>query len=165
MTTPTVDVQAEASVRGILEAVYDDKIVISLPHTEYRLHVVPTVTSAAITTPVGKRIKGTIHARALRIFKAAGGGQFIEPLDGAPRIVAGRVVQIDTANRRIIVDMAAPVWMSLAEDNELSDEERRAVLDRDVTALYRLGVHGLILRPFTILHQMPEPDYLEAIRR
>lgn len=48
---------------------------------------------------------------------------------------------------------------------DLGDEERQAVLTRDVTTLYRLGVHGLILRPFTILHQMPEPDYLEAIRR
>ncbi len=47
---------------------------------------------------------------------------------------------------------------------ELSDEERRAVLEQDVGALYRLGAHGLILRPFTILQQMPEPDYLAAIR-
>jgi hypothetical protein len=54
---------------------------------------------------------------------------------------------------------------AVAAGYDLSDEERRAVLARDVTALYRLGVHGLILRPFTILHQMPEPDYLEAIRK
>jgi hypothetical protein len=27
-----------------------------------------------------------------------------------------------------------------------------------------MGVHGLLLRPFTLLHQMPEPDYLKAIR-
>ena len=54
---------------------------------------------------------------------------------------------------------------AVAAGYDLSEEERRAVLARNVTALYRLGVHGLILRPFTILHQMPEPDYLEAIRR
>lgn len=117
MTTPTADVQAEATVRGILEAVSDDKIVISLPHTEYRLHLVPSVPVASITTPIGKRIKGTIHARALRIFKAAGGGQFIEPLEGSPRIVAGRVAQVDAGGRRLLVDMAAPVWMTMAEDN------------------------------------------------
>ena len=46
----------------------------------------------------------------------------------------------------------------------LSDAERRAVLARDFGALYRLGVHGLLLRPFSILHQVPEPDYLAAIR-
>jgi hypothetical protein len=25
-------------------------------------------------------------------------------------------------------------------------------------------VHGLLLRPFTLLRNMPEPDYLKAIR-
>ena len=54
---------------------------------------------------------------------------------------------------------------AVASGYDLTGEERRAVLERDVTALYRMGVHGLILRPFTILHQMPEPDYLEAIRK
>lgn len=47
---------------------------------------------------------------------------------------------------------------------ELTPDERDAVLAFDVTRLYALGVHGLILRPFTILHQMPEPQYLAAIR-
>ena len=46
----------------------------------------------------------------------------------------------------------------------LSDDERRAVVAFDVGKLYAMGVHGLLLRPFTIIHQMPEPDYLRAIR-
>ena len=46
----------------------------------------------------------------------------------------------------------------------LSDDERRAFLARDIGALYRLGAHGLILRPFTLLQQMPEPEYLRLIR-
>ena len=48
---------------------------------------------------------------------------------------------------------------------ELSDEERVALLGPDVGRLYALGVHGLLLRPFTLLHKMPEPDYLKAIRQ
>ena len=47
---------------------------------------------------------------------------------------------------------------------DLTDEERRAVIEFDIGALYSLGVHGLILRPFTLLHKMAEPDYLNAIR-
>jgi hypothetical protein len=46
----------------------------------------------------------------------------------------------------------------------LTDAERDAIVTRDYQALYRLGVHGLLLRPFSILHQVPEPDYLTAIR-
>jgi Aromatic-ring-opening dioxygenase LigAB, LigA subunit len=54
---------------------------------------------------------------------------------------------------------------AVAAEYDLTEEERRAAVERDVSALYRLGVHGLILRPFTIIHEMPEPAYLEAIRR
>lgn len=47
---------------------------------------------------------------------------------------------------------------------DLTDEERAALISLNVTKLYALGVHGLLLRPFTILHKMSEPDYLTAIR-
>ena len=46
----------------------------------------------------------------------------------------------------------------------LTDEERDAMLTFNVGKLYALGVHGLILRPFTLLHKLPEPEYLTAIR-
>jgi hypothetical protein len=47
---------------------------------------------------------------------------------------------------------------------DLTGEERAALASRNVGALYAMGVHGLLLRPFTLLHKMPEPDYLKAIR-
>jgi hypothetical protein len=58
---------------------------------------------------------------------------------------------------------AAPADMASAYD--LTAEERRALVDKDYGALYRLGVHGLLLRPFSILHAVSEQDYLEAIRK
>lgn len=53
---------------------------------------------------------------------------------------------------------------AFADGYQLSEEERRAFLAKDIGALYRLGAHGLILRPFTLLHKVPEPEYLAAIR-
>lgn len=53
---------------------------------------------------------------------------------------------------------------SVAAEFDLTDEERAAVVARDIGALYKLGAHGLILRPFTLIHQISEPDYLRAIR-
>ena len=53
---------------------------------------------------------------------------------------------------------------TFSEAYGLSEREREALLKFDVGSLYGMGVHGLLLRPFTILHQMPEPDYLRAIR-
>ena len=51
-----------------------------------------------------------------------------------------------------------------AEGYDLALPERDALLKLDVGALYGMGVHGLLLRPFTILHKVAEPDYLKAIR-
>ena len=51
-----------------------------------------------------------------------------------------------------------------AEGYDLAADERSALIDMNVGRLYAMGVHGLLLRPFTLLHQMPEPDYLKAIR-
>ena len=53
---------------------------------------------------------------------------------------------------------------AFADGYELVQPEREALIKRDVRTLYAMGVHGLLLRPFTLLHKMPEPDYLKAIR-
>jgi Aromatic-ring-opening dioxygenase LigAB, LigA subunit len=53
---------------------------------------------------------------------------------------------------------------SAAAGYDLSATELDALVRRDYGALYRLGVHGLLLRPFSILHSVSEPDYLRAIR-
>jgi hypothetical protein len=47
---------------------------------------------------------------------------------------------------------------------DLSPDERSALVARDYGRLYAFGVHGLLLRPFSILHKVSEPDYLRAIR-
>lgn len=52
----------------------------------------------------------------------------------------------------------------VAGEFDLSEDERAAVLANDISKLYKLGVHGLILRPFTLIQKMPEDEYLTAIR-
>ena len=47
---------------------------------------------------------------------------------------------------------------------DLSAEEKAAILGLDYGALYAMGVHALILRPFSLLHKEPEPSYLAALR-
>ncbi|MBX9844055.1 MAG: hypothetical protein K2Z80_19835 [Xanthobacteraceae bacterium] len=47
---------------------------------------------------------------------------------------------------------------------ELTETERAALLAVDLSRLYALGVHGLLLKPFSILHSVPEPEYLAKIR-
>ena len=53
---------------------------------------------------------------------------------------------------------------AFAAGHELTEREREALIGFDVRALYDMGVHGLILRPFTILHKMTDPEYVKALR-
>ncbi len=107
----SLNVQDKAFVRGVLESILDGLIVLGIPHTEYKLHLVPAGPPGELAADVGKRIRGTIEARALRMHRARGGGRFIEPVWGAPRIVAGSVIGVDEARRRVLVDVSVPMWV------------------------------------------------------
>ena len=74
-------------------------VTISFPNTNYEMHLLPT---SPITAQPGKRIIGTIRARARRIDITETGGRFIEPVYGRPRRVQGTV--IGTAGDAVIVD-------------------------------------------------------------
>ncbi|HEY7216860.1 MAG TPA: hypothetical protein VH985_00610 [Candidatus Binatia bacterium] len=47
---------------------------------------------------------------------------------------------------------------------ELSDAEAAAILHVDVRALYTMGVHSLLLRPFTLLNKISNEDYAKALK-
>ena len=71
-----------------------------------------------------------------------------------------REVNRDASTRRQFFESP----LAVAARYDLTAAERDALIARDYAALYALGVHGLLLRPFSILHQVSEPDYLRAIR-
>jgi aromatic-ring opening dioxygenase LigAB LigA subunit len=52
---------------------------------------------------------------------------------------------------------------TFVKDYELTEEEQTAVLNLDVRTLYSLGVHSLLLRPFTLLHRVSNEDYAKAL--
>ena len=88
-------------------------VVLSIPGSSYRLKLALNGSSSAISTPVGKRIKGTIEARALRVHPARAGGKFVEPVWGEPRIVQGTVKGRE--HNRLLVDVSVPMWVTLDE--------------------------------------------------
>ncbi len=71
-----------------------------------------------------------------------------------------QAVNRDPASRAMFLESRE----TLAAEFDLTDEERAAVVGLKIQALYDLGVHPLLLRPFTIIHGVSEPDYLQAIR-
>ena len=47
---------------------------------------------------------------------------------------------------------------------DLTEQESAAVLNVDVRALYTMGVHSLLLRPFTLLNKVSNEDYANALK-
>ena len=94
--------------------------VLDVPGTEYQLHLAVDPASAANTLAAGRRIDGEIHASALRMHRSDTGGRFIEPIYGQPRIVQGEVIAVDEPGRRVLMDMAVPVWMAVQATQDLS---------------------------------------------
>jgi hypothetical protein len=47
---------------------------------------------------------------------------------------------------------------------ELTEEESKAALNVDLRALYSMGVHSLLLRPFSLLHKVSNEDYAKALK-
>jgi hypothetical protein len=47
---------------------------------------------------------------------------------------------------------------------DLTEPESAAVLNVDVRALYSMGVHSLLLRPFTLLNKVSNEDYAKALK-
>lgn len=66
----------------------DGTIDVAIPRTAYRIRL----DGSGV---VGERTEGCIQATALKVHVASGGGRFIQPVNGEPRIVAGHVVALD----------------------------------------------------------------------
>ncbi len=47
---------------------------------------------------------------------------------------------------------------------DLTEQENAAILNVDVRALYSMGVHSLLLRPFTLLNKVSNEDYAKALK-
>lgn len=107
--------------RAVLLEVADGEVVLGLAGTSYRLRLRCAVPTAGLAAKLGKRIVGRVRGRAMRMHPAQGGGRFIEPVDGHPRIVNGTVVALDASGRRVLLDMVIPAWLELAEGQSNDD--------------------------------------------
>ena len=79
---------------------------VALGGTDYRLHLVVAGESAGKLPEVGSPVMGRIRARARRVDVTFAGGRFIEPVNGRPRRVQGRVMATDGGTNSITVQAA-----------------------------------------------------------
>ena len=138
----TTNVETEGIARGVLDEVDDQHLVLAVSGTEYRLRLAIAADEGELASHVGKRIKGRIHATALRMHAAQAGGRFIEPVWGAPRIVSGAVLSGDEAKNRLLIDVSVPMWVTMADGQQAKDFGEGQMVNFYVTSGTRFELVG-----------------------
>lgn len=122
--SPTSPIEVHQA-RGVLEEIRPASgttpslIVLSVPNTSYRLHLRP---AADVTTPVGKRLIGTIKAQARRIDVVESGGRYIEPVFGHPRRVQGMVVATEPSSNSVTVHAGVPIVCAITDPRQQASQ-------------------------------------------
>ena len=106
---------ASSRFNAVIESVQDDQVVVSGPGNAYRIRL----QWAGDGTPEAGRLPAEIHAHALRVHPASAGGRFIEPVNGAPRIVAGTIEAVDTQAAIVALRSVVPMRVALADRGDL----------------------------------------------
>ena len=116
MTTADPTSRATATFR--LEAARSAGFSLAVPGTEYVLEL---AAAGPTGVPVGKRVRGTVSGRALKMHRASAGGEFIEPVEGHPRIVQGRIREVDPASNRVLLQAVFPMWIECSTGQSARD--------------------------------------------
>ncbi len=107
MPDPTATKPVDKSIaRGVLAEAHDDYIILAIPDSDYRIKL---LINEPVTTPLSHRIAGAIHGQARRIDLIKSGGLFVEPIEGRPRRVQGRIVATDISNGTVTINAGPPI--------------------------------------------------------
>lgn len=118
-----------AVVRAVIHERSDGAVVLGIPGSDYRLRL---LVEKPLTTPVGEKIEGRIRAQARRMDKISAGGRYVEPVEGRPRRVQGRIVQIDEAQRAVVVSAGVPITCRLNDIQKPGDFQIDDTVTMDV---------------------------------
>ena len=88
------------TTRGKLAETGNEQIIVTIPNSDYRLHLVP---NGEITPSPTGHVVGVIEAKARRIDIVETGGRFVDPTYGRPRNLQGRVASVNTESNVIAV--------------------------------------------------------------
>ena len=117
MSTVSFDVMTTRTLRARIREHDGDRLVLAPAGNAYELAF---VVDGVVQAEIGQRVSGHVEAIALAVHAAEAGGQFIEPVQGQPRIVAGRVVEIDAAASRVLLDSVVPITLTIRTHDDLS---------------------------------------------
>ncbi|MEX0885436.1 MAG: hypothetical protein WD009_03255 [Phycisphaeraceae bacterium] len=122
---------AAPTVVGRLEEKTDERIVLAVEGTDYRLHLVP---AGPIDAAVGARVRGVVRIEARRVDVVPAGGWFIEPVFGRPRRVQGRIVGGDVAANELHLKAGTGLVVKLEPAQSAGDFAVGQMVSFDVKA-------------------------------
>ena len=96
-----------------------DQVVLKLPGTDYRLHLLLEAGGGGGARPsVGAKLTGRIAVDAQRLDRIPAGGTYIEPCFGRPRRLQGRVLGVDEQKRphRLLVSCGGALFACTLTD-------------------------------------------------
>ncbi len=113
-------IAAVDAARLVVEEVRTGVVTVSVPRTAYRIDLADASTGSAFPA-AGSHVTAVIHAKGLKMHRPQGGGTFIEPVQGSPRIVQGRVLATDTVRNAVLVHAAVPIWIAVPAGQAAAD--------------------------------------------
>lgn len=116
-------------VRGVVAQRTDERLVLCLPQTDYRLHL---DVRGPVPAEPGKPLAGRIHARARRVDVIRAGGRYIEPVYGRPRRLQGRIEATDPDSNTLAVHCGCPFVCVLTASQDASDFQVGQLVSFDV---------------------------------
>lgn len=133
-TTPPV-------VSGVIDELGDGWVQLKLPGTDYRLRLVP---GEGLSAQVGDKVSGVIRAQALRMDIIPAGGRYIEPVQGRPRRVQGRVIGGSVSANEVYIKAGPGVVVTPMAPQRASDFLIGQIVTFDVRngATLELGAGG-----------------------
>lgn len=116
-------------VSGMVDEVHAEWVQVRVPGTNYRLRLVP---AEGLSVAVGDKIEGVIRAQALRMDVIPAGGRFIEPVQGRPRRVQGRIVGGNVDRNEVYIKAGPGVVVTPMAPQRASDFSIGQIVSFDV---------------------------------
>ena len=102
----------------MVDEVHTEWVQVRVPGTDYRLRLVPAEGLSAV---VGDKLDGVIRAQALRMDVIPAGGRYIEPVQGRPRRVQGRIIGGNASANEVYVKAGPGVVVTPLAPQRASD--------------------------------------------
>lgn len=116
-------------VVGRLAERQDDRIVLRIPETSYRLHL---MIAKPLDAQPNARVAGVVHVHARRVDVVPAGGRYVEPVYGRPRRIQGRVIGGDVQRNTLHVHCGLAVVVHLMPAQQAADFKIGQMVSFDV---------------------------------